>query len=312
MDPDWEPGMWNVHGLVRTEALGDIAPGVLREEGERRVVRTSLGEEYVERKDGASIAHTLVYPLEPTRPSWEGFKRFLNPQDPRRYPAGWREKAAALARRDAVNAFMGGSLYGWLRGFMGVENLSLLMYDDPDLLEEMVAYLADYFMVLTAPVLEATRFDFVYFFEDCCGASGPLFSPELYRALFDPHYRRMLRFYKDRGVPLALVDSDGWVEPLVPCWLASGFDILFPVEVGKWRAHPEALRRKFGPRLRMFGAVEKQLIYGPEAALRAHLESLRPSVEQGGLLPIPDHRIPPEGSYSHMLRYIRVFNEVFQ
>jgi hypothetical protein len=29
MDPDWEPGMWNNHGLAVTGCIGDIEPKVL-------------------------------------------------------------------------------------------------------------------------------------------------------------------------------------------------------------------------------------------------------------------------------------------
>ncbi|MDR0710254.1 MAG: hypothetical protein LBF77_09330 [Spirochaetaceae bacterium] len=311
MDPDWEAGLWNIHGLVRTGPIGDIEPAVLEEDESRRIVRTSIGEEIVERKDGASIPHTRLHALEPARKSWEHFKRFLDPSIGERRPAGWEAAAGKLNSRDAVTAFMGGSLYGWLRGWMGVENISYIMYDDPALLEEMVETIADHFMALMADVLKIARFDLVYFFEDCCGASGPLFSPVIYKTIFDKYYKRMLRFYKDAGVHLALVDSDGWSEMLMPSWLGSGFDIMFPIEVGRWNANPEELRKKFGRRLRMFGAINKHLISGGDEKLRAHLESLKPCVEEGGFIPIPDHRIPPDVSYRQMLDYIRIFNEVF-
>ena len=121
----------------------------------------------------------------------------------------------------------------------------------------------------------------------------------------------MIQFYKKAGVPLALVDSDGWSEKLIPSWLGSGFDIMFPIEVGKWGANPEDLRKKFGRKLRIFGAIDKNYIYGPEEKLREHLKSLKPNVDEGGFIPIPDHRIPPQVSYQQMLNYIRIFHEVF-
>jgi len=309
MDPDWETGMWQVHGLVRTDPIGDVQPCVISEDEERKVLRSSIGEEYIVRKDGTSISHTLKYPMEPTRESWERFKVYLD-KDEGRYPADLEQKAAKLGESDKVLTFMGGSLYAFPRGWMGVENVSYMMYDDPELLEEIVAHLADHFMRLMEPVLEKVKFDFVYFFEDCCGSSGPLFSPAKYKEIFDVHYRRLIKFYKERGVPLALIDSDGFSEPLIPCWQDSGFDLFFPIEVGKWGANPADLRKKFG-KIKIFGAVDKKYMYGPEAELRRHFETLKPSVLEGGYLPIPDHRVPPEVSYEQMLRYIRVFHEVF-
>jgi uroporphyrinogen decarboxylase len=224
---------------------------------------------------------------------------------------GWQEKANELNKLDVVTTFMGGSLYGWLRGWMGVENISYIIYDDLQLFEEMVEYISDHFMQLMEPVLRIAKFDFVYFFEDCCGASGPLFSPLIYKDVFDKYYRRMIKFYKDAGIPLALVDSDGWSEILMPSWLGSGFDIMFPIEVGKWDANPADLRRKLGSDLRMFGAVNKNYIFGSEDELRQHLISLKLCVDKGGFIPIPDHRIPPQVSYRQMLRYIKMFHEVF-
>ncbi len=311
MDPDWETGMWGAHGSAYLGPFGDVEPKVLEDRGETRVVRNGIGKVELIRADGGSISHVLEFPLKPTRESWQRFRRYLDPAHGKRHPDNMREVIAARNGKDIVTGFLGGSLYGWLRDFMGVEQLSYLMYDDPALLSEMVETVADHFMALLSPVLETMKTEFVSVFEDCCGSHGPLFSPSVYREIFDPHYRRLLKFYKDRGVPLALIDSDGMVEPLVPCWLESGFDIIFPVEVGKWGANPGDMRRKFGANLRMFGGVDKHFIHGDEDALRGHLQSLLPETRRGGLIPIPDHRIPPDVSFEQMMRYIRVFHQVF-
>ena len=308
MDPDWEKGMWGIYDLVQTGPVGDIEPCTLWENETRKAIRTSIGEELIICKDGASISHTTKFALEPTRQSWNNFRRFFDTDG--RYSENWEQKAAGLNEENRVLPLFGGSLYGLLRNWMGVENISYLMYDDPELLDEMVSHMADHHMRLTEKVLDIVSFDFVYIFEDCCGSSGPLFSPGKYKEIFDKHYKRLIQFYKDKGVPFVLIDSDGLAEALIPCWMGSGFDIFFPVEVGKWGANPADLRKKYG-KLRIMGAVDKHLIYGAEEKLRSHLESLRPSVHEGGFLPIPDHRIPPETSFNDMQRYIEIFHEVF-
>ena len=311
MDPDWEPGLWEAHGLVNLGPIGDMEPVVLKEGNGTRILRSAIGEETLWRTDGSSIPHTLVHALEPSRESWNRFKRFLDANDARRFPDGWQQKAEELNKRDVVTAFMGGSFYGWIRGWMGVENISYLMYDDPELFEEMISTITDHFMTLMKPVLAVAKFDFVYFFEDCCGSHGPLFSPAFYRKFMDQYYRKLIRFYKENGVPLALVDSDGKSDQLIPCWLESGFDIIFPVEVGVWNASPGKLREQFGEKLRMLGGMNKNLIYGPEEDLRTHLMELKIQVDAGGYLPIPDHRIPPQVSYDQMRQYIQLFEEIF-
>ncbi len=121
----------------------------------------------------------------------------------------------------------------------------------------------------------------------------------------------MIEFYHSAGVRHVMIDSDGKVDDLLPCWLDSGFDIVFPIEIGTWRADPREFRRKYGRRVRMFGGVDKHVIPQGEAAIRAELEPLRPLVEEGGYIPIPDHRIPPDCSLDQFLTYVRVFKEVF-
>ena len=312
LDADWEAGMWDCHGLANTyprffgenKLLEETDDYCIMEHADGSVVRYSKG--------GSTVNHTIKHVLKPTREAWEQFKPHINLNDDWRNPPGWEEKAAEFAKRERVATFLGGSFYGWLRGWMGVEELSCLMYDDPGLLEEMVSYIVDFCIAIYGPVAKKADFDFVYIFEDCCGSYGPLFSPTIYREIFDKHYKRLIRFYKEEcKIPFVLIDSDGLADDLIPCWVESGFDIIFPIEVGKWQASPNKLREKFGEQLGMFGGVDKHLIEVGGETLRTHLESLLPAVRHGKYLPIPDHRIPPSVSYEQFLAYIKMFNEVF-
>lgn len=313
MDPDWEEGMWECYHLADLSVHGGGRETLLEDMPGYKMIQTAAGDVVKISKLGSSINHTLHFGLEPTRESWEHYKGFLNPRDPTRYcaPEKFAQIAAGLNGEDRVLPIMGGSLYGYLRNYMGIEALSCLMYDDPELLCEILDYMTNFYIQVLTPVVRAVKFDLVYIFEDCCGAQGPLFSPELYYRFFHSRYQRLLGFYKEAGIPLALIDSDGQVGPLIPCFLDSGFDILFPVENGKWNQSPEYIRQHYGREVRMLGGVDKHVIPLGEAAIRQHLQSLCPQVEQGGFLPIPDHRIPPDCSLQDFLVYIRVFREIF-
>jgi hypothetical protein len=311
MDEDWEPGMWDMHGLVAPGPLGKEKPKILEETDSYRVVKNSLGGIVKESKAGSSIPQHLEEALQPTRDSWNRFKRFLDPADPQRQKTDWPARAEVLNRRTRVATFMAGSLFGWTRDWMGPEALSYLAYDDPILYEEIIEYLADYFMTLYKPILGKVRFDFAYFFEDCCFNTGPLISPAIYKKFYHKYYVKMIDFYHQRGVPLTLIDSDGKVDALLPCWLDSGFDIVFPIEIGTWKADPIEFRKKYGRRLRMFGGVDKHIIPKGETAIREHLTRLKPLVTEGGYLPIPDHRIPPDCSLAQLKTYFCLFKEIF-
>ncbi|MFY9175865.1 MAG: uroporphyrinogen decarboxylase family protein [Caldicoprobacterales bacterium] len=311
MGPDWEPDIWSGHGLVNFHPIGNYPYEELSRTKEYRIYRNSLGAVIKESLTSNSIPHTIKPALEPTRKSWEAFRRFLDPTQSNRYPADLPQLAQAYSAVDRPLVFMGGSLYGYLRDWMGVENISLLMYDDPELMREMVSYMADFFMAVYEPVLRYVTFDLCYIFEDCCGANGPLFSPRFYNEFFSEPYQRLFKFYRDRGVEFIMLDSDGYVEPMITCWLDSGVDILFPMEIGTWNTDLCALRKQYGKRLRMFGGVNKHLISQGGPALERHLDSYKCIVQEGGFLPIPDHRIPPECSYQKFLAYLETFNRIY-
>ncbi len=311
MDPDWESGMWNIHGLTRIGAIPDGEREVLEDNEDNLLVRTPLGAVHRHSKLGSSIPEHVEEALKPTRESWERFKIMLDPSDPRRIIDGWEAKADAMKDRTEPICFLVGSLYGWLREWMGVEAISYLPYDDPELYEEMIATVAEHFMAVLEPVLQRVDLDFGYYFEDCCFNTGPLISPAIYQKFFHKHYKRMIEFYKDNGVGFILLDSDGKVDTLLPYWLESGVDIMFPIEVGTWKADPVDLRNRFGRRLRMMGGVNKHVIPEGKDAIRAHLEALKPAADEGGYIPLPDHRIPPNCSLDRFRTYVETFKEVF-
>jgi uroporphyrinogen decarboxylase len=317
MDTDWETNpcgvgaIWDNQGIL---SRGPIAPGrdvVVEETASHRIVRNRFGGLVKHSKGGSSVAQHLEPDLRPTRADWERFKTYLDPEDPRRWVAGWEQRAAQLNARQHVTCFCAGSLFANLRDWMGIEGASYLPYDDPDLYAEMIAYFADYNIALARRTLAHASFDFAYFHEDCCFNTGPLISPALYAEFYDRHYRRMIAALRELGVPFMLMDSDGKLDDLLPCWLDSGFDIIFPIEVGTWKANPVALRARHGKRLRMMGGVDKHVIPRGEAAIRAELEPLKPLVAEGGFIPLPDHRIPPDCSLEQFRTYLRVFRETF-
>jgi hypothetical protein len=61
----------------------------------------------------------------------------------------------------------------------------------------------------------------------------------------------------------------------------------------------------------MMGGVDKHVIPKGEAAIREHLRELQPLAREGGFIPLPDHRIPPDCSLEQFRSYIRIFKEVF-
>lgn len=311
MDEDWEEGSWGCQGLVDNRPRALCEATVLEETATYKIARTNMGAVLKHRKDGPSIPQHLEEALKPTRESWKNFKKCLDGAAADRTPADRETKLAAFNARKRPASFLAGSLFGWPREWMGVEQWSFLAYDDPAMYEDIIATVTDFFIEIHRPFLNRTKFEVAYFFEDCCGRSGPMFSPEMYWRFYHKHYSRLIAFYRSCGVQHILLDSDGVVDPLIPCWMESGVDLLFPIEVGTWKASPITIRQKYGKALRMMGGVNKHVLTeGPEAVRRS-LEPLVPLVKEGGYVPMPDHRIPPMVSLAQFRDYVRVFKEVF-
>ncbi len=79
-------------------------------------------------------------------------------------------------------AVPGGSLYGWLRDWMGMEKLSLTVYDDPALFDEMIATVADCILgVLEKVFASGVQFAACSIWEDMAYRAGPLLSPRHFK-----------------------------------------------------------------------------------------------------------------------------------
>jgi uroporphyrinogen decarboxylase len=301
-DQEYGPGLGINVGLL---------PGfdwqVVEERGQHRVIRDSDGalSEQLKPEYGASIPRYIRYAIE-SRADWEHLRdERLDPSRADRLPRYKDALIRRLQRADYPVTLWLGSLYGWIRNWMGVENLSLALYDDRPLVEEMMEHLTR----LTLSVLEqlagsGMRVDLGTWWEDMCYNHGPLISTRMFRELMVPRYKRTTDFMREAfGTEFHMLDCDGNIHQLVPLWLEGGINVMFPVE--KAHTDPYRIAQAFGHRTPMRGAVDKRaLIAGPEA-IDAEFERLRPLFERGGLIPHTDHLVPPDVSLENYIYYRR-------
>jgi uroporphyrinogen decarboxylase len=298
-----------------TGVLPGLAPEfevkVIEDRGDYEVLQQEDGVHVLKRKAMSSIPQHLRNLLT-DRESWEKhYKPRLDPDNPIRYPENWDEKVAEWTNpdRDYVIQLPGGSLFGWIRNWMGLENVALLIYDDPVLFEEMVETIADCQIGLLTRILETGgRFEGLSMWEDMAYRSGPLISPEHFKKFLSPHYRRFSDLMQRFNVPVTWVDSDGDISLLIPLWLEAGVNCMFPIEVGTWGADPVALRNEYGKDLLMMGGFDKKILAKSKEAIEAEVRRLTPLVEEGGFIGFCDHRVPPDvplENYWHYLELVR-------
>jgi len=287
---------------------------VLEDRGDAELVQQPDGVHVLKKKFGTSIplgqGHLLL-----DRRSWqEHYRPRLDPSDPRRYPDNWQQctKLWCDPQRELPIFLCGGSFYGWLRNWMGLEAVSLAVYDDPAWFEEMVTTVADCVIgVLTRVLQTGGAFDGCALWEDMCYKSGPLLSPAQFKRYLSPHYRRLTDLLRRHGVDVVWVDCDGKIDELVPLWLDAGVNCMFPIEVGTWGADPVKFRKQYGKDLLLMGGFDKNILTRTDAEIEAEVRRLAPLVEEGGFIGFCDHRVPSNVSLESYLHYLKTVRRLW-
>ncbi len=220
--------------------------------------------------------------------------------------------AAFDPARDRPLGLMCGSLFGKIRDWIGVVNLSYLQVDDPALFDEMIDTAGDLCLRCTeAALATGARFDFAHFWEDICFKNGPLVNPAVFAGKVGPWYRRITEVTRRCGLDICSLDCDGKIDALVPIWIANGVNTMFPIEVGTWNASIAPWRAAYGRELRGVGGMDKRVFARGRAAVDEEIERLRPLVALGGFIPCPDHRIAPDAEWDTVRYYTDRMRAVF-
>ena len=122
--------------------------------------------------------------------------------------------------------------------------------------------------------------------------------------------KRVMEIYQKSGTKYSYVDCDGDFRLLIPAWLESGVNIMFPLEVASG-IHPLELRQK-NKGIRMMGGVDKVVLTGTKDDIKKELLKLKPLVDEGGYIPHVDHRVQADVPYENYLYYLLVKREIFE
>ena len=262
------------------------------------------------RTDGDSLPHFLDWTLK-TPQDWEQFKARLDPEDPSRYAVDWEATAQALRGSEVPVTISCGSLFGWLRDWMGFQNIAIACMDQPEWIEEMIEHLTVLFVTVLERTLEnlpGVRIDAGAFWEDMAFKQGPIISPKLFRQWLTPRYKRITDVVKRAGADVFLVDCDGNIMGIAEHFLAGGVNCMFPLEIA-CDTSPERLRKLYGRDMLLQGGVNKRELARDKAAIRREVDRVAAVVAEGGYIPHVDHRCPPDVSYDNYLYYLKTKRE---
>jgi len=229
----------------------------------------------------------------------------------RRWDAGALDFLRSGERDYAIGLHCG-SLYGTIRNWLTLEGACYLQVDDEALFGEIIDVNAELQYQCTKAALESGAvFDFAHFWEDICFKNGPLISPSVFAEKVGPHYRRITELVNSYGIDIVSLDCDGWIDALIPTWIENGVNTMFPIEVGTWDAEIAPWREKYGRELRGVGGMNKRVFSRDVAAVDAEIERLRASIELGGFVPCPDHRIASDAEWDNVRYYCDRMHELF-
>jgi hypothetical protein len=296
------------HVPVSTGWFGTTEEVVVSEDADFLVIRDGRGRLLKLNKGYASLPLPLDYPVA-TAADWERLKpHYLF--DERRLPLGWQDGARRhLAAGRVLTLAMPGA-YSELRELMGVEGLSLALYDQPELVQDMLDTFSATACRVFERVLDAMAVDQLSLGEDMAGKSGPLLSPAHARRFVTPYYRRAWDLARQGGARLFCIDSDGDLRPIIPELLDGGVNLLLPNEPAAGMDVVQ-LRAQYGERLAFMGGIDKHVLRRSKAEIEAELEyKVPPLVHSGGCVFALDHRIPNGTPLEHYRFYVAKIWEI--
>jgi hypothetical protein len=265
----------------------------------RRLNTGVLRKEWADRR---SLPHDVGWPVH-SRHDWERYKADrLRPVLTDRLPDTWPSALERYKSRTAPLVVGGYGFYSTPRLLLGEENLLYLVHDDPELVRTIINDLCDFWIALYDQVLGDVPADVGQIWEDMSYNHGPLISPAMAREFMLPAYKRLTAFWRDHGIKVVLLDTDGDCWSLISILLEGGITGIYPFEV---RAGMDVVAvRKAFPRLQIIGGIDKMRIATGSQAIDDELQSRIPyMLQHGGYIPCLDHYVPPDVSWPDFVYY---------
>ena len=137
---------------------------------------------------------------------------------------------------------------------MGIENFSLKLYDDRDLVNTILEKLVEYSIELAQLFSSYSEIDFIWMADDLAFKTGPFMSPALFKEWIMPYFRKVVENIKKPWV----FHSDGNLMLILEDLLSLGMKGLHPIEPGAMDIFQ--LKKEIGDRVCLMGNVSLDLL----------------------------------------------------
>ena len=305
---DWDYVPLTGCGAI-TGLLGGYKPQIIEDNAEYRIERDAMGRVTKLCKATATIPLPMEYPVT-DMDSWLKLKPFFTFNEERVIEKRIEEAIEAQKKGTLVTATIPGG-FDFPRELMGEENCCIAYYDDPELMEDIIATACDTSLKVLDRVSDKITIDLVHIHEDMAGKSGPLIGPNLIEEFIKPYYTKVWEMLQSKGTKIFSMDSDGNINPVIDAYMDCGINAMFPMEPAAGMDIVE-IRKKYGNKLALKGGIDKHVLRESKDAIRRELEyKLQPMMqESGGIVFALDHRIPNGTPIENYRYYVDTAREI--
>lgn len=217
-----------------------------------------------------------------------------------------REIREAVLEADGDIAVFGGvrSAFGFLFIALGFENLSIAMYDDPELLMEIIEAADDYWTKVGLKAIEAGC-DALYVADDMGMNGSTLIAPDKLREFFFPSLAKQIKAWKEAGGRV-LFHSCGNIDAVLLDLADMGIDALTNLQV-KAGMNLKSAKERIGDRVTIVGNVDATgvMCQSDKSVIDAAIKEVVDTAGfDGGLIIATDHSFHegiPEENVIHFI-----------
>jgi uroporphyrinogen decarboxylase len=235
----------------------------------------------------------LAMPEKPSLKNRELWKRLQlpDPTEPWRLEQIRQAVAEAHQGRDDDIALVAGmrSAFSVLYISMGIMDMTVALYEDPDLILEMSEKLCE-FWTRSSILAAELGIDAVFIANDMGMNYQTIISPEYLRSFFLPQFAKQVLETKKAGVKVIL-HSCGNVRAILDDLVAGGIDCLNNIQTAAGMDIRE-IKKTYGDRLALMGNVDATQVMtsnDPAVIEEAVIETIRAASPGGGHILATDH-----------------------
>jgi len=168
---------------------------------------------------------------------------------------------------------------------LGMENLYLKMFDEPEIVDAVLQHLVDYYAAVSQRIFDAAAdvIDVFFIGNDFGSQNGPLLSPAQFERFMLPHLKRLIDLGHAYNLKVQLHCCGGF-EPLISAMIAAGLDGLHAIQPCCAGMDLRTLKSRYGQKILFNGAIDSHhvLIKGTPDIVRQRTHEVLDIMAPGG------------------------------